>query len=122
MAGYEVYKNGENIYQEGKPADTFLIIRKGKVRVYKTIDDKETELDKLGAGDIIDELSFFLNKKRPTSVDALEETVVQTFSEESFISYLMTEPQFATFLLRKLSKRIVDLHSQVVRLKSAAKE
>ena len=48
------------------------ILKKGRVRVFKTYLGKKLTLGVLGAGEVFGELSFFDGKERIASVEALE--------------------------------------------------
>ena len=118
MAEFRIYKAGEIICKEGTPASEFYMIKEGKVKVFKTDKDKILTISILGKGDCLGELSFFLSNKRTASVQAVEDTTVQVFDEAAFKSYLLDDPYLAIFLLKRLSKRLVDMHTIVTKLKN----
>lgn len=63
---------GELIIKEGKEERTMYILKKGRVRVFKTYLGKKLTLGVLGAGEVFGELSFFDGKERIASVEAVE--------------------------------------------------
>lgn len=63
---------GELIIKEGKEERTMYILKKGRVRVFKTYLGKKLTLGVLGTGEVFGELSFFDGKERIASVEALE--------------------------------------------------
>ena len=66
------FSAGEIIIQEGKEERIMYIIKKGKVRVYKTYLGKKLTLSVLGKGEVFGELSFFDGKERIASVEGIE--------------------------------------------------
>lgn len=66
------FESGELLIKEGKEERTMYILKKGRVRVFKTYLGKRLTLGVLGPGEVFGELSFFDGKERIASVEALE--------------------------------------------------
>ena len=56
------FETGELIIKEGKEERTMYILKKGRVRVFKTYLGKRLTLGVLGAGEVFGELSFLMVK------------------------------------------------------------
>ena len=69
------YPRGEVIFREGDPADMFLAIIEGRVKVFKAAPGgKEIILEIFGAGDPLGAVAVYESRDLPASAVALEDT------------------------------------------------
>jgi CRP-like cAMP-binding protein len=72
-----VYRRGEIIRKEGDPIDSFLYLRSGLIKLYKTDKNGKDHILSLNKpGDFISLLSIFSNTEYKYSIAAVEETKV----------------------------------------------
>jgi len=67
---------GENIFSEGEPAGMAYLIHSGKVRIHKTENGQDEEIDTVGPGKIFGEMGVISDATRMASATAVEETVL----------------------------------------------
>ncbi len=102
------YKQGDIIFCEYEPGETFYFIQSGKVRVTKVVEGKEKTLDVFLTGDMFGEMALLENAPRTATAIAEEETKALCFNRENFDALLNANPQIAIKLLRILVKRIYE--------------
>jgi hypothetical protein len=70
-------KKGEIIFREGDRSDYIYQIEKGKVRIFRKINDIEEEYAILGEGEIFGEMGVLSNSKRSAWAQAVEDTILK---------------------------------------------
>lgn len=112
---------GEVFLREGENAETFYMVARGKVSIYKTdTSGRRVDLAQLGEGSILGEMALLTNSPRTANVEAVEESdliefhkndisrmseesiqieaALDRFTRERLISNLLaTNPLFAPF-------------------------
>ncbi|MDP2722081.1 MAG: Crp/Fnr family transcriptional regulator [Bacteroidales bacterium] len=112
-----LFNKGEVLRKEGQKIQSFMYLRKGLVKIYKT--DKYGKDHILGIsrpGEFINLLSVFSGTLYNYSVAALEETQVCEIKLSSMKSVIKTNHQFALRLLNKISKmseEIIDIQFEL---------
>jgi CRP/FNR family transcriptional regulator len=100
-----LYKRGEVIKKEGETIQSFLYLRKGLVKLYKT--------DRLGKdhilsinkpGDFVNLLSIFSEQNYQYSIAALEDTLVCDVELETIKHVVSTNGKFSLRILNKMSQ------------------
>jgi CRP-like cAMP-binding protein len=115
MAGLETfgrfaksYKNGEMIFSEFEPGDTFYVIQSGRVELVKILGNVEKTLDILQPNDMFGEMAILENSPRSATAIALDEVTLLEFNRQTFEVLMQGNPQIALKLLRMFTKRICD--------------
>jgi CRP/FNR family transcriptional regulator len=104
------YERGERIFSEGDPADTFLTIIEGRVKVYKaTPAGKEVILEIFGAGDPLGAVAVYESTALPASALALEPTDCLAIARQDFFRLLEQHPALVRGLLSGLTIRLAEL-------------
>ncbi len=99
------YKRGEIICAEGEPIDSFLYLRSGLIKLYKTDKKgKEHILSINKPGDFINLLSIFSDSKYRYSIAAIEETKVCDVELPSLKTIIATNSSFALRVLNRISR------------------
>ena len=81
------------ILEQGALADSFYIIYRGKVRVYRHVDEQEEHLAKLVSSDYFGEMEVLEDRgARTASIAALVPTMVLRISGEDFAEIVNTYP------------------------------
>lgn len=104
------YARGDLIFAEGDPADVFLTIVEGRVKVFKaTPAGKEIILEIFGPGDPLGAVAVYEATRLPASAVALEDTECLAIAREDFFRLLERHPALVRALLSGLTMRLVEL-------------
>lgn len=99
-----VYKRGEIIRKEGGTVDSFLYLRQGLIKLYKTDKNGKDHILSINKpGDFISLLSIFSNSEYKYSVAAIEETKVCDIQLDVFRRVVGSNSYFALRLLNRIS-------------------
>jgi CRP-like cAMP-binding protein len=88
----EKIKDGETIVEEGTWAFYAYILKSGKAKVLKNIDDRPVLIRTLSAGDVFGEMAFLGGVKRTASVIADGDVEVDMISRDAFMDALEQLP------------------------------
>ena len=100
-----VFKRGEVIKKEGERINSFLYMRKGLVKLYKTDRRGKDQILSINKpGDFINLLNIFSNAAYKYSIAALEETLVCDVKLDAFIDVVKNNSDFALSVLNRISK------------------
>jgi len=114
----KVYRDGEIIVRQGDAGDCMYVIQAGQVEVLQEKNDKEVRLAVLGEGDFFGEMALFEHEVRSATVRALGEVRVLTIDKRTFLRRIHEDPSLAFRIVQKMSGRIRELNTEVVRLKA----
>jgi hypothetical protein len=98
----EKIKDGETIVEEGTWAFYAYILKSGRAKVLKNIDDRPVLIRTLSKGDVFGEISFLGGVKRTASVIADGDVEVEMISKDAFMDALDQLPQDARSRLNTL--------------------
>lgn len=102
------FQEGEMIFSEFEPGDTFYLIQTGRVKLVKIIGDIERTLDILHPSEMFGEMAILEDSPRSATAIALDAVKVLEFNSQNFEILLLGNPQIALKLLKMFSKRIYD--------------
>ncbi len=91
------YSKGQLIYAPGHTRDLVFIIKKGKVRIYLAMEDKEFSLALLEPGDL------YATHTR-AHVAAVEDVTLLTMPTDKFHRYMMTRPALSRTIISILGE------------------
>jgi CRP-like cAMP-binding protein len=98
----ETIKDGETIVEEGTWAFYAYILKSGKAKVLKNINDRPVLIRTLSKGDVFGEMSFLGGMRRTASVVADGDVEVEMISKDAFMDALDQLPQDARAKLNTL--------------------
>jgi len=99
-----IYRRGETIVNENDPIDSFLYLRKGLIKLYKTDEHGKDHLISINKpGDFVSLLSIFSDQNSHYSIAALEETMVCDVQLEAIKQVIATNHKFAMRILNRMS-------------------
>ena len=104
----KTYHNGEIIFCEYEPGDTFYLIHSGQVQIMKIMGDIEKTIDVLEPGEIFGEMAILEEAPRSASAIAMGKVVALEFNRANFTILMQGNPQIALKLLKLFTKRIYD--------------
>jgi CRP/FNR family transcriptional regulator, nitrogen oxide reductase regulator len=123
VARVQRFARGAQIFQEGDPADTFLAIIAGRVKVFKAAPGgKEIILEIFGKGDPLGATAVYESRDLPASAVALEDTECLAIGRADFFSLLERHPALVRALLSGLTMRLVELTKRLAEMTSGRVE
>lgn len=115
-----LYRDGEVIVREGEAGTCMYAIQRGRVQVWKRGRDGEILIGELGEGEIFGEMAVFDGEVRSATVRAVQEALVITVDQKTFLRRIQDDPTIAFTLVRMMSSRIRRLNAEITRLKREA--
>ena len=105
---------GENIFMQGSPANKMFLIKAGRVKLNKLLENgTEITLDIRKAGDFLGEHMLSEDIHYPVSAKCLEAVLICGFTKEQFEKLVLHYPNIGLQVIRNLSKRISFLTTRV---------
>lgn len=108
---------GEVIFREGEDGDEMFIIQDGKVRISKTIGDKEHILAILGKGDFFGEMAIVTRIKRSATARTVAATHLLAFDRQGFRGMIEKNSKIAMNIIDKLCRRLQHANMQIQHIK-----
>lgn len=106
MTEDKIYENGSIIFKEGEKSDKFYMIKKGKVLIYKKMNDYQIiTKDMLDEGEMFGEMSLLSDKIRTSSAICVGECVIAEADINNLKYLLRHNPDFAQKLLITVIER-----------------
>ena len=102
-----ILSKNEILFNKGDVGDSLFVILSGGVKIV-THDEEGNEiaLNRVGAGEIIGEMSLLDYEPRSAGVVALEKTSTLELSREDFMELMKAHPDLGLSLIRNLSARL----------------
>ena len=104
---------GDVIIREGDHGEEMFIIEEGEVEIFKSVQGTERVLVTLERGDFFGEMAMLEDEPRSSSARAVTAAKLMRISRELFDDMLRQNPQVAVRMMRKLSRRLRELHAAV---------
>jgi CRP-like cAMP-binding protein len=89
------------------------LIRRGRLRIYRTENDQEIDLEVLDENKIVGELSFLDGSLRSASAQAISDTTVVKISGPAFSKTREGLPDWLKILIRTLCLRLRTTNAKV---------
>jgi CRP/FNR family transcriptional regulator, cyclic AMP receptor protein len=110
----KIHERGEPIFLQGDRADSMFLIKAGRVKLSKTLEDGiEITLDIRKAGDFLGENMLSEEIEYPVTAWCLEKTLICGFSKASFERIVLDYPNIGLQVIRNLSTTIASLTDRV---------
>lgn len=117
MALMEKIPKGQVVYTSGQTADSFYLVKEGKVKiVHRSDNGKEIILAILGPGEIFGELSVTGKEIREEIAVAGEETLICRFQIDEFQQVLESSPGFMLQITRTIGQRLEKVQRSLERI------
>jgi CRP-like cAMP-binding protein len=113
-----LYKDGEEIINQGETGDCMYVIQSGKVMIVQYENGKGIPLAELKEGDFFGDMALIEHKVRSATVRAIGEARVLTVDKRTFLLRVQEDPSIAFSIIQKMSLRIRKLDDELVRIKS----
>jgi CRP/FNR family cyclic AMP-dependent transcriptional regulator len=108
------FKKDALIIEDGSTDENAYLIQTGSVEVFKMEKGRRIVLAKLGAGNVVGEMSLITGEAHSASVVALEDTGVNTISREDFEMMLNTNPRSILPILKEAFRKLIYMNQLAV--------
>lgn len=105
-----VVAEGQLLLREGEPGGMMFVIVDGEFDVFRDIDGREVEIDRVGPGEVLGEMSLLERRPRAASARALVDSQVIEISDEAFRE-LTQHPSAALAMLDTVLSRMRSLEA-----------
>jgi len=102
------FQQGDVIFCEFEPGDTFYMIQTGRVQIVKIFEEIEKTIAILNPGEIFGEMAILEEAPRSATAIAMDPVTALEFNQENFEILLQGNPQVALTLLKMFSMRVHD--------------
>jgi CRP/FNR family transcriptional regulator len=117
------FERGTLLFAEGDPADAFMVIVSGRVKVFKaTPAGKEVILEIFGAGDPLGAVAVYEGAPFFASAQAIEDTELLRIEQPAFFRLLEQDPAMVRGLLSGLTIRLAELTRRLAEVSGARVE
>lgn len=106
-------KKGELLFRENDDSHEFFIIKKGSIRVFRSIDDRTITLDTLGAGMVVGEIAMIDDVPRTASGLAVEDTDVLKITRQEFNAVFEKVPDWFRKIALILVQRLREVDEKI---------
>ena len=111
------FTRGDDVFQEGDEADSFVTILQGRVKVYKRLaSGKDIILHIFGAGDPLGAVAVYEGRPYPASAQAMEPTECLFVPRQPFFALLEQSPALVRGVLSRLTLRLIELTDRLTEL------
>jgi CRP-like cAMP-binding protein len=97
---------GTPLFSEGDRGDRMFVVRRGRVKIFRSLGTGEKVLSFLGPGDFLGEMSLLNGKPRTASATTIEESELLVLDREQMETMLLSRPDIALRIVRNLSERL----------------
>lgn len=102
---------GDLIFKEGEKAECAFLVKRGKLRAFRT-GIKKTTLGIIEAGEFVGEMAYINGEPRSASVEALEESELVEIPLGTLDLLIFSKPAWAKALLKTLATRLRDANQK----------
>jgi CRP/FNR family transcriptional regulator, cyclic AMP receptor protein len=100
-------QQGEFLYNQFDSAERLYLVKKGKIRIYKTNPEgEEITLAIATEGDVFGEMAFTGQRLRGAHAMALEPSLVVSLRREDLKELILSKPEVGLRLIERLSERL----------------
>lgn len=106
------FMRGDTLFHEGGPAEALWIVRRGRVRLYRSAGGRLTTLDTLGPGRIFGAISG-LDETYPASAEGVTAGSAWSLPRSVFLRLLSEDPRLGVEVLSIVSARLHEAHARL---------
>jgi len=113
------YARGEQLFEQGDPADGFFCLLEGWAKLYRLREDgEEVVVAIFSAGETFAEAAMFLGGRYPASCDAVSPARILKVDAAKLRRAVLDQPQLAFDMLAAASMRLRQLVDEIEQLKA----
>ena len=102
---------GDLIFREGEKAECAFLVKRGKLRAFRT-GVKKTTLGLIEAGEFVGEMAYINGENRSASVEALEESELVEIPLGTLDLLIFSKPAWTKALLKTLATRLREANQK----------
>src|SRR5215217_2227951 len=99
-------KAGENFFTPEDTNERLFILKKGRVRIFRTAEGRELTLAEIEAGTVFGEMALTAQRLRGSYAQAIEPSVLVSLGRSELEHIIEENPQVGTRLVHLLSERL----------------
>lgn len=112
------YERGDEVFQQGEPADAFFIVLEGWIKLFREMPTGDHVVVAIfAAGETFAEAAMFLGGRYPVSAEAVSPARLLRIDGQSLRSAILQSPQIAFDMLAAASVHLKQLVEQIEQLK-----
>lgn len=112
------YERGDEVFQQGEPADAFFIVLEGWIKLFRELPTGDHVVVAIfAAGETFAEAAMFLGGRYPVSAEAVSPARLLRIDGQSLRSAILQSPQIAFDMLAAASVHLKQLVEQIEQLK-----
>lgn len=109
-----IYKKGHIVVSEGNKKDFIYIIKKGKVKLYKSSsDEKSIILDIKGANSILGGSTLFNDLPNPSTIMTIEDCLIYVFNVSDIESLVLNNSSLAIDIIEMLGFELIAAQNKI---------
>ena len=113
----QTFTRGDEVFEEGDEAASFVTVLEGRVKVYKRLaSGKDIILHIFGPGDPLGAVAVYEGRPYPASAQAMEPTRCLFVPRQTFFSLLEQSPVLVRGVLSGLTLRLIELTDRLTEL------
>lgn len=107
------FHKGATLFKEGQVSDLAYIVKKGRVAIYRVLNNRRVGLGERGPGEMVGEMGVITAEPRTSSAEALEFTEVLVCDQNLVRTMLLKSPRPVQILAGYLVDRVRALSGQI---------
>ncbi|MFP5258124.1 MAG: cyclic nucleotide-binding domain-containing protein [Acidobacteriota bacterium] len=107
------FPKGATLFREGQVCDVAYLIKKGRVSIYRVLNNKRVRLGERGPGEMVGEMGVFTADPRGSTAEALEYTEALVCDKRLLQTMLLKSPRPVQLLTGYLVDRVRALAGQI---------
>lgn len=115
----KVYQHGEAVCRQGEPGHVLFVVQEGELEIVREEGGRETLLRVARRHELVGEMAVFDRVVRSATVRARGTARVLTLDKRNFMRRLNEDPTLAFRMIETMARRVRELSSQVVELRTA---
>ncbi|MBT3272763.1 MAG: cyclic nucleotide-binding domain-containing protein [Spirochaetales bacterium] len=115
-------KDGEHLICQDQIEDSMFVVKEGKFRIYRAIDEQEVLLAHAEAGDVIGEMALVKGGPRSANVQAVKQSVVYVIAEKEFYRNTYNVADWFMNILKGLVNRLRETNLMLDAMIAGRKE
>ena len=96
----------EIFYTPEDRSEKLFVLKSGRVRIYKVIDDRELTLDVVGAGTVFGEMALTAQRLRGAYAQAITSSEISVLNRDQLERLILEKPEVGVQIVRLLCERL----------------
>jgi CRP/FNR family transcriptional regulator, cyclic AMP receptor protein len=107
------FKTGDFLFRQGDASDRVLLVKSGKLEVWRNVGTDSVLLGHVGSGEWVGEMGVIEGRNRSASARASEDGEAEVLTAQQFFERVSRDPVLARELILRLSVRLRDIEDKV---------